>query len=1041
MRNPSEVFILRPIGTGLLAAALLFAGAIAYPFLPVASMPSVEFPTVVVSASRPGADPETMAASVAAPLERALGSIAGITEMTSSSSLGSTRIVTQFDLTRKTESAARDVQAALNVAIPDLPSDLPSFPRLRKFNPASRPVLILAMTSDNLAPSALYDIADTLIAQRIAQVRGVGEVTVSGAEQPAIRVRVDPARLAAMGLGLEAVRTAIVNSSFISPVGAFDNAGSAETLAIESQLETSAEYEKIVVGVRDGKIIRLGDIASVIPGVRNSRAAGWYNGKPAVILNVTKEAAANIIETIEGVKDILPELRRWMPAGVDFAIMSDRSTTIRASILDLQKTLAISIGLVTMVVFLFLRRVSSTAAAAIAVPLSLSGTFGVMWFAGYSIDNLSLMAVTVAVGFVVDDAIVMVENIHRNIERGMDRLDAALAGTRQIGFTVVSISVSLIAAFIPLLFMGGIPGRLFREFSMTLSFAIVISMVVSLTVTPMICGHFMTRNVSPEDGGGRRNRLDGIMDSLFDRLTQTYLRSLRFALRFPRLGLLLFLVTIALTVQLYRTTPKGWLAQDDTGLLGGWTSASQDSSYEATLVLQQKVADLIMADPAVESLASFIGSGSSVNSGRLNVALKTTGPDAAASRDVIARLRPKLARVVGMDTYLIALQDVRSGGRSGRSQYQFTLTSSDFSTLVSQSEIVLARLRRVPQLIDVSSDREHGGLQANVVIDRTTASRLGIKIQDIDAALSNAFSQRQISTIYTERNQYKVVLEIMPSRQRQPDDLNGLFVPGANGVQVPLSTIARIEHSAATLSVNHQGPFPAITFTYDIAPDATLDEGTQALRDAVAELHLPDSITADFAGDAKAFRENSQNQIWLIVAALVSVYLILGILYESLVHPLTIISTLPSAGLGALIALNLTGTELSLVAFIAIIMLIGIVKKNGIMMVDFAIAAERSRHLAPGDAAIEACRERFRPILMTTLAAMLGALPLALGHGPGAELRRPLGIAIVGGLFLSQILTLYSTPLIYLLMSRFSRSQRPSTLQKAALADPIAARP
>jgi multidrug efflux pump len=1034
MTNPSSIFILRPIGTALLAAALMFAGLVAYPFLPVASMPSVEFPTIVVTAGRPGADPETMAASVAAPLERALGSISGITEMTSSSFLGQSIIIMQFDLTRKVESAARDVQAALNVAVPDLPSDLPAFPRLRKFNPASRPVMILAMTSDNLAPSALYDIADTLIAQRIAQVRGVGEVTVSGAEQPAIRVRVDPARIAAMGVGLEDVRTAVVNSSFISPVGAFDHDGSAETIGLDGQLNTSTDYQNVVVAVKDGKIIRLGDIASVIAGTRNSRTAGWYNGKPAVILNVTKEASANIIETIDGVKNIIPELRKWMPAGVDFSIMSDRSTTIRASILDLQKTLAISIGLVTMVVFLFLRRVSSTAAAAIAVPLSLSGTFGVMWIAGYSIDNLSLMAITVAVGFVVDDAIVMIENIHRNMEQGVGRLEAALTGTRQIGFTVVSISVSLIAAFIPLLFMGGIPGRLFREFSMTLSFAIIISMIVSLTVTPMICGHFMPKDT------GKRNRLDELMDGLFNRLTEAYIASLRVALRFPRLGLVLFLLTIALTVQLYRTTPKGWLAQDDTGLLGGWTVASQDSSYEATLVLQRKVAEIIMADPAVESLAAFIGTGSSVNTGRLNVALKTSGPDHASSRDVIARLRPKLARIVGMESYLIAMQDVNVGGRAGRSPYQFTLTSNDFPTLVSQADIVLARLRSVPQLVDVSSDRQGGGLQANVVIDRTAASRLGIQIKDIDNALSNAFSQRQISTIYTERNQYKVILEISPSRQRQPEDLTDIYVPGTGGVQIPLSTVAKIERGAAVLSVNHQGPFPAITFTYDLAPGVSIDEGSQALRAAVGELHLPDVITADFAGDAKAFRDNNQNQIWLIVAALVSVYIILGILYESLIHPLTIISTLPSAGLGALIALNLTGTELSLVAFIAIIMLIGIVKKNGIMMVDFAIAAERARQLAPRDAVIEACRERFRPILMTTMAAMLGALPLALGHGPGAELRRPLGIAIVGGLILSQILTFYSTPLIYLLMSRFSRSKHVSVLQEAALADPAASR-
>jgi len=678
---------------------------------------------------------------------------------------------------------------------------------MRKFNPASRPVLILAMTSNNLPSSALYDVADTLVAQRIAQVRGVGEVTVSGAEQPAIRVRADPARLAAMGIALDDIRTAIVNASVTSPLGAFDSEGRAETLGMAGQLETSDEYARIPIRSQNGRMVLVGDVATVTPGVRNSRTAGWYNGQPAVIINVTKEATANIIDTIEGVKEVLPELRKWMPAGVNFSIMSDRSTTIRASILDLQMTLAISIGLVMMVVFLFLRRVSSTAAAAVAVPLSLAGTFGAMWFCGFSVDNLSLMAITVAVGFVVDDAIVMIENIHRNMEAGMGRLQAALAGTGQIGFTIVSISVSLIAAFIPLLFMGGIPGRLFREFSLTLTFAIIVSMIVSLTVTPMLCAHTMP------PVHGQRGRIDQAMEDFFAWILRAYERSLRFALGYPITGLLIFLAVIVLTVDLYRTTPKGWFAQDDTGLLAGWTSASDDSSFEATLALQQRVTDIIRADPAVEAVASFIGTGSSVSSGRMNISVRTSGPNSASSQAVIARLRPQLARVVGMQTFLVAQQDVRMGGRQGRSTYQFTLWSSDLPALDRAAEQVLEKLRRTPQLVDVESDRDDGGLQANIVVDRTAASRLGVNIQSITAALSNAFSQRQIATIYTERNQYKVILEVTPTRQRDPSDITGIYVPGANNTQVPLSAVASIQRGETALSVNHQGPFPAITIT------------------------------------------------------------------------------------------------------------------------------------------------------------------------------------------------------------------------------------
>jgi multidrug efflux pump len=1021
----SAPFIRRPVGTTLMAIGLFLVGAVAYAFLPVASLPSVEFPVIRVIATRPGADPETMAASVAAPLERHLGEIAGVNEVTSNSTLGSSTIAIQFDLDRNIDNAARDVQAALNAAATDLPGDLPMLPSFRKANPAAAPVIILALTSDTLPASAVYDAADTVIAQRISQVDGVGEVTVNGAEQPAIRVRVDPARLAAMGISLEAIRTAIVNANAPNQLGSFEDAAQAETIGTNDRITALQDYRDIVVTAANGTVVKLSQIAQIERGVRNSRAAGWYNRKPAVLLLVTKQANANVIETVDRVKALIPQLKRLIPAGVNIEVMADRTLTIRASINDIQRTLMIAIALVMMVVFLFLRRATPTVAAGITVPLSLAGTCAAMWLAGFTLDNLSLMAITISVGFVVDDAIVMIENIHRNMEAGMGRLEAALVGARQIGFTVVSISVSLIAAFIPLLFMQGILGRLFREFSLTLVFAIVVSTFVSLTVTPMICGRFMRRNDETKP-----RWYDRAIEGMLSRLTRAYTRTLRIGLRHPWLMLLVTLATVALTVELFRTTPKGYFPQDDTGLLFGFTEASPDISFPAMAELQQKAGDIVVSDPAVAGVSSFVGGQSTVNHGTFYVSLKPEGERKLSALQVIARMRQKLDTLAGLRVYFFPVQDLRTGARQGKAQYQLTLWDPNFAELVEWFPKVLERVRKVPGLVDVASDREKGGLEANVVIDRAGASRLGVAIQDIDNALGDAYAQKQISTIFSQRNQYRVVLEVTPSRSRDPSDFADLYVPGRNHVAVPLSAVAHVERTSAPLVVNHQGQFPSITITYNLTPSTPVGLATDAVQKAVDEMHLPAGLHAEFAGDAKAIADNSSGQGVLILVALLAVYIVLGVLYESLVHPVTIISTLPSAGLGALIAINVAGLDLTVIAFIGIILLIGIVKKNGIMLVDFAIHAERVRGLRPSESILEACVERFRPILMTTFAALFGAVPLAIATGAGAELRRPLGITIVGGLILSQALTLYTTPVIYLQMSRLARFWRRRRLQE-----------
>lgn len=1011
--NPCAPFIRRPVATTLLVIAIALAGAIGFKFLPVSPLPQVEFPTISVFAGLPGASPETMASSVATPLERQFGRIAGITEMTSSSGMGSTSITMQFDLNRNIDAAARDVQAAINAARGQLPKNLPSNPGYRKVNPSDAPIMLLSLSSDVVERARMYDIAASILQQKLAQVPGVGQVSVGGGALPAVRVDINPVALNSTGLGFENVRAALAAANANRPKGEVANIERVWSLSTTDQLLKAAEYRPLVISYRNGAAVRLSDIANVTDSVEDIRTAGLSNGKPAIIIIISRQPGANIIATVDGVRAVLPQLRAAIPPTVDLNVLVDATRTIRASVRDVEITLLIAISLVILVVFLFLRSVRSTFIPSVAVPISLIGTFGVMYLLRFSIDNLSLMALTVATGFVVDDAIVVIENITRHLEAGMSPLAAAFKGAEEIGFTVVSISLSLVAVFIPLLLMGGIVGRLFREFAVTLSIAIIVSLIVSLTATPMMCAKLL-RPYNKDRGG----RLFRASERWFAAILRSYERALGWVLRHQRLTMTVTLVTMATTVFLYVKIPKGFFPQQDTSRLTGSIIADQDTSYQAQRKRLAAFVDTVKSDPAVENTAGFLGGGT-LNSGRMFVSLKPKEERNVTADQVIARLRGKLAHVPGATLYLQSNQDLRVGGRFGAAQYQYTLQGDDPAELFAWAPRVSEQLRRLKELTDVNSDQQNRGLQANLTIDRTTASRLGITPQMIDDYLYDAFGQRQVSTMYTALNQYHVIMDIDPQYWQNPEGLKQIYIPTTKSGMVPLAAFTRFEPRTAPLTVNHQGQFPSVTISFNLPVGVALGTALDAIRRAGADIRLPSSIRGSFQGTAQAFQSSLANENILILAALLAVYIVLGVLYESLIHPVTILSTLPSAGVGALLALLVFHIELSVIALIGIILLIGIVKKNAILMIDFAIVAERTEKKSPEEAIFQACLLRFRPITMTTMSALLGGLPLAIGGGTGAELRRPLGIAIVGGLIFSQMLTLFTTPVVYLYLDRF----------------------
>jgi multidrug efflux pump len=1033
--SPSRPFILRPVATSLLMLAILLSGFVAYRQLPVSALPQVDYPTIQIVTFYPGASPDVTASAITAPLERQFGQLPGLNQMTSISSGGSSIIILQFELALNIDVAEQEVQAAINAAQTYLPQGLPSPPIYSKSNPADAPILTLGLTSKNFPLAQVEDFADTRLAQKISQLPGVGLVTISGGQKPAVRIQANPTALSSYGISLEELRTALQAASVNQAKGNFDGPHQAYEINANDQLLSSKDYKSLVVAYRNGAPVMLSDVASVIDDVENTKLAAWMNDTPAVIVNIQRQPGANIIQVVDRVKNLLPQLKANLPAGIDVSILTDRTVTIRASVRDVEYELMFTIVLVVVAIFLFLRSVRATIIPSFALPLSLVGTLGVMYLLGYSLNNLTLMALTISTGFVVDDAIVMIENIVRYIELGEKPLQAALKGAEQIGFTIISLTVSLVAVLIPLLFMGDIVGRLFREFAVTLSVTIFVSAIVSLTLTPMMCAWLLKPKKDEKPG-----RFYEASERVYESVIAYYGRTLQWVLKRQSATLLIAASTLVLTILLYVVVPKGFFPVQDTGVIQGISEAQENISFTAMAGRQQALAKVILKDPAVESLVSFIGVdgiNTTLNSGRMLINLKPLEDRKISATEVMQRLQPQLQKVDGITLYMQPVQDLTVEDRVSRTQYQYTLEDANADELNFWTGKLMEKLRALPQLHDVATDQQLRGSATTLVIDRVTASRLGISAQDIDNTLYDAFGQRQISTLFTQLNQYHVILETLPEFQKNPAKLHDIYVHSSSGGSVPLSTIAHFESGTTPLAINHQGQFPAVTISFNLAPGVALGDATKAIEEAQNEIGMPLSVQAEFQGTARAFQASLKNEPWLILAAIVTVYIVLGVLYESYIHPVTILSTLPSAGVGAILALILCGTELGVVALIGIILLIGIVKKNAIMMIDFALDAERNEKKKPEEAIYQACLLRFRPIMMTTFAALFGGLPLALGSGVGSELRRPLGIAIVGGLLVSQLLTLYTTPVIYLwfdrLATKFSRSR---TVENASAAAP-----